>query len=77
MIEKKVKLVGIDTLVIDNPEDKERPVHNLLLRNNILIVENLTNQNKIINKNFTFFAVPPKVKKTTAFPVRAFALLKY
>lgn len=76
LLDKRVKLAGIDTLVIDNPKDPERPVHNLLLRNNIVIAENLANLNKIVNKGFMFFAVPPKIKRAAAFPVRAFAILK-
>ncbi len=77
LLDKKVKLVGIDTLILDNPADKERPVHNLLLNNNIFIVENLKNLGKIADKDFTFFAVPPKISRTAAFPVRAFAIMKH
>jgi len=76
LVDKKVKLVGIDTLNIDNPDDPERPVHNILLGNNIFIIENLTNLNLLIKKEFTFFAVPPKIKKSATFPVRAFAVVK-
>ncbi|MFP3908613.1 MAG: cyclase family protein [Archaeoglobaceae archaeon] len=73
LLEKGVKLVGIDTINIDNPQDDYRPVHTLLLKNDILIVENLCNLAKLIGRKFTFFACPLKVKKAAAFPVRAFA----
>lgn len=73
MLEKKVKLAGIDTINIDNPQDAYRPVHTLLLKNNILIVENLCNLGKLIDDEFKFFACPLKVKGAAAFPVRAFA----
>jgi arylformamidase len=69
-------LVGIDTLVIDNPDDPERPTHTILLRAGILIVENLTRLDTLVNQTFTFFAVPVKVAGATSFPVRAFAMLE-
>jgi kynurenine formamidase len=69
-------LVGIDTPIIDNPQDRTRPAHTLLLRAGILITENLTGLSKLIGKAFTFVAVPAKVAGAAAFPVRAFALLE-
>lgn len=68
-------LVGIDTLVIDSTQDPTRPVHTLLLRAGVLIVENLTGLSGLIGKTFTFVAVPVKVAGAAAFPVRAFAML--
>jgi len=74
-VEKKVRLAGIDTINIDNPADKTRPAHSILLKNNILIVENLCNLGKLRGKSFTFYACPVKVAKAAAFPVRAFAII--
>ena len=68
-----VKLVGVDTLNIDDSRDPSRPAHSLLLKHNILIVENLTNLHLLHEKSFRFFAVPLKAKKTAAIPVRAMA----
>jgi kynurenine formamidase len=68
-------LVGIDTLVIDNPQDPTRPAHTLLLRAGILIVENLTALSELHGQTFTFVAVPVKVAGAAAFPVRAFAIV--
>jgi len=68
-------LVGIDTLVIDSTRDPTRPAHTLLLRADILIVENLTGLSQLIGEPFTFVAVPVKVAGAAAFPVRAFAML--
>ncbi|MBO8182068.1 MAG: cyclase family protein [Archaeoglobus sp.] len=72
LVEMGVKLVGIDTINIDNPKDFSRPAHTILLKNEILIVENLTNIGKLVGKKFRFFAVPLKIR-AAAFPVRAFA----
>ena len=76
LIEKGIKLVGIDAINIDNMEDEERPAHTLFLKNHILIVENLCNLRELIGKEFTFYACPLKVKKAAAFPVRAFARIE-
>lgn len=75
LFSKKVALVGIDTLVIDDTKDATRPVHTKLLQNGILIVENLTRLETIIGRSFTFCAVPAKVATAAAFPVRAYAML--
>lgn len=69
-------LVGIDTLVIDNTQDPTRPAHTILLRAGILIVENLTGLEELIGETFTFVAVPVKVARAAAFPVRAFAMVE-
>jgi len=50
-------------------------VHRILSRAGVPIVENLTKLEGLIGKEFTFFAVPPKLKGASAFPVRAFAIL--
>lgn len=73
LIKQDVKLVGVDTINIDNSEDMKKPAHSLLLKNEILIVENLTNLNRLYGKKFRFFAVPIKGKKVAAMPIRAFA----
>jgi arylformamidase len=68
-------LVGIDSLNIDDVNDKTRPVHTSLLGANIPIVEHLTNLDAIPDEGFRFFAVPVKVKSFGNFPVRAFAIV--
>ena len=70
-----VKLVGIDSLNIDDTGINRRPVHTTLLGDNILIVEHLCNLDKLPESGFTFTAVPPKIEKVGSFPVRAFARL--
>jgi arylformamidase len=73
LVSQKVKLVGIDSHNIDDTSGKTRPVHTILLKNEILIVEHLTNMSQIPeNKAITFSATPPKVKGMGTFPVRAF-----
>jgi kynurenine formamidase len=73
LIERGAKLVGVDTINIDDARDLTRPAHSLLLRNDILIVENLTILKETHGKQFRFYAVPLKVKKVAAMPIRALA----
>jgi len=73
LVSQKVKLVGIDSHNIDDTRTNSRPVHTALLKNEILIVEHMTNLNLLKAKNFIFNAVPPKFVGVGTFPVRAFA----
>jgi arylformamidase len=73
LVERKVKLVGVDTINIDDCHDLKRPAHSKLLKNNILICENLRNLDALYGKDFTFYALPIKARKVAAMPVRAFA----
>lgn len=70
MVELKVKIVGMDILGPDLPPF---PVHKLLLSNEILIIENLTNLDQLLHiKNFEVIALPIKVHADAA-PVRIIA----
>lgn len=73
---QNIKLVGIDSHNIDDTGGKGRPVHSILLKNEILIVEHLTNLEKLKGKDFSFSAIPPKIENFGTFPVRAFATFK-
>jgi kynurenine formamidase len=67
------RVVGIDSLNIDDTSDGYRPVHSVLLAAGIPIVEHLTALDRVPVEGFTFTAAPPKVKGMGTFPVRAFA----
>jgi kynurenine formamidase len=69
------RLVGIDSLNIDDTADRARPVHTTLLGAGIPIVEHLTGLDALPASGFRFSAVPPKVRGLGTFPVRAFATL--
>jgi len=75
LVENKVALVGIDSMNIDDINDKARPVHTAFLKANTPIVEHLTNLEEVPEQGFRFFAVPVKVKSFGSFPVRAFAIV--
>ena len=66
-------IVGIDSHNIDDTDDKTRPVHSILLRAGIPVVEHLRNLEALPASGFRFYAVPVKVAGMGTFPVRAFA----
>jgi kynurenine formamidase len=68
-------LVGIDSYNIDDVQDLRRPVHTILLKQEIPIVEHMTNLAAVPLRDFKFFAVPVKIKGFGTFPVRAFAIV--
>jgi len=69
------RLIGIDSLNIDDTADLRRPVHSILLRAGIPIVEHLCGLERLPNAAFRFSAVPVKVKGMGTFPVRAYATI--
>ena len=73
LVARKAKLVGIDSLNIDDTQDGARPAHTLLLGAQIPIAEHLTNLGELPREGFRFTAVPAKVKAFGTFPVRAYA----
>ena len=74
LIEKKIKAYGTDALSID-PMNSDEPNHRALFENDIPLIENLTNLEKITKTRFTFMALPLKVKDGDGAPCRAVALL--
>lgn len=73
LVDCGVRLVGIDSHNIDDTRGRQRPVHSILLENEILIVEHMCNLEKLPKEGFLFNAVPPKFKGVGTFPVRAYA----
>lgn len=67
-------LVGIDSHNIDDTRTRNsRPVHTVLLGQEILIVEHLRGLEELPDQGFSFSAVPPKIEGMGTFPVRAYA----
>ncbi|HWC67321.1 MAG TPA: cyclase family protein [Acidimicrobiales bacterium] len=79
LVEAGIACVGIDSLNIDATTNLdgtatgERPVHSILLRAGIPIIEHLTGLEQLPERGFTFTAVPPKIEGAGTFTVRAFA----
>ena len=73
LVEKKVKIVGIDSWTIDQAPYN---VHKLLFKNDILIVENLVNLDKLNGRRFECFVMPLKIKGTSGAPCRVIGIVK-
>ena len=73
LVNANVSCVGIDSLNIDGTATGERPVHSILLRAGIPIVEHLTNLAALPPRGLAFTAVPPKIEGAGTLTVRAFA----
>lgn len=73
LVSKKTNLVGIDSPSIDPGKDPKFTSHHVLLRGNVLILENLCNLSKIKNTHFNLIALPLKLQNATGSPVRAVA----
>lgn len=69
LADKKVKMVGVDFPSVDQAP---WAVHKLLLRNDILIIENLTNLSGLVGKKFEIIALPLKIDAHGA-PARVIA----
>lgn len=68
-------LVGIDSVNIDDTTIDTRPAHSGLLAAGIPIVEHLTGLADLVGRDFTFTAVPLRVRGLGTWPVRAFVTL--
>ncbi len=69
-----IKGVGIDAISVDPIDTEGLKVHNILLNNKIIIIENLTNLNKINNEYFTFSCFPLNIQQGDGSPIRAVAI---
>ncbi|MBS3116197.1 cyclase family protein [Candidatus Woesearchaeota archaeon] len=70
LVEQNVKAVGIDSF---SPDEEPFPIHKILLSKNILIIENLINLDKLVNRTFTILFFPLPIKEGDGAPCRAIA----
>lgn len=70
LISKKPKMIMFD---IPTPDDFPFPIHKKLLKNDILIVENVCNMKCLEEKKFKVYALPLNFKEFDGSPCRAFA----
>ncbi|MFT4259565.1 cyclase family protein [Microbacterium sp.] len=78
LVESGVRIVGIDSLNIDDTESGgERPAHSILLAAGVHVVEHLTNLDAVPARGARFTAAPPAVRGFGTFPVRAFATVSH
>jgi arylformamidase len=69
LVERGVRLVGIDYLSIDKFQSESHPSHFVLFKKNILIIEGL-NLNAVPQGNYTIFALPLNLQDADGAPTR-------
>ena len=73
LLQKKVKIVGIDYFSVDDLAEEKLPTHNLLLKNNVLIVENLYLKDIPAGCYSKMAIIPLNIPNMDGLPIRAFA----
>lgn len=77
LLDSKKKGVGFDVIGIDPVVEMDLPRHKMLLsQRDMVIIENLTNLDKIGGGLFTFAALPLKYQDADGAPIRAVAILE-
>ena len=77
LLDSGKKGVGFDVIGIDPVSDGNLTRHKILLsQRDIVIIENLTNLDKVGSGLFTFVALPLKYKDADGAPIRAVAIIE-
>ena len=71
---KGIRLVGVDAPNLDHPSNRKLPAHRILLRREILVVENLCNLTQLQKSRFRLIALPPRITAPSSY-VRAIAIV--
>jgi kynurenine formamidase len=78
LVDRRVKLLGVEppSVADVNQRDELTTVHQILLEAGIVIVEGLTNLDKLSTKSFDFIVLPMRIPGCDGSPVRAVAVEK-
>lgn len=68
--ERHLRAIGTDA---PSPDYYPYEIHKILLSKNILIIESLSNLDKILNRHVKLYALPLKISGGSGSPIRAFA----
>ena len=75
LIEQGVEVLATDIIGIDDPEEWWWPTHATFQRAGVVMVQQLSNLDKLVGKEFLFVATPLKMLGGTASPVRPIAIV--
>ncbi|WP_317855209.1 cyclase family protein [Chakrabartyella piscis] len=73
MVDHKIKAVGVDCYSVDPTTSFAMPSHQILMRGDVVIYENLCNLDKIDASTFEFYGLPICFTGLDASPVRCLA----
>ena len=74
LISSNKKGIGLDVISIEAIESEDLPMHHKVLKNNLVIIENLCNLDQIGSDLFTFCALPLKFINSDGASIRAVAI---
>lgn len=75
LMEFDLKGIGVDAISIDRMDTKTFPIHRILMRHDLVIIENLKNLS-LLEGVFDFLALPLHVEDADGSPVRALASME-
>jgi kynurenine formamidase len=75
LVERGVKVFGVDCPSPDNPASRTYPCHMMCRRHGITHYENLAEIHRLLNRRFTFIGFPLRIRGGTGSPVRAVAIV--
>lgn len=76
LIQNNIKGIGLDTISLDPMADENLTLHRVVLSQDMVIIENLVNLDKIKADTFLFCALPLKYKNADGAPIRAVAIVE-
>jgi kynurenine formamidase len=71
-----LKGLGLDTISADEADTRDFPVHKAFLQNDTIIIENLTNLERLPCNQFIFSCFPLSFEDADGSPVRALAFIQ-
>jgi len=76
IVKNNIKIFGCDLPSVDASGSKEKPVHQALLKNDVIIYESLTNLHQLpMLQLFQFYGFPLALNNLDGSPVRAVAIV--
>lgn len=75
LLQREVRIFGVDSPSPDNPASRTYPVHMMCRRSGLTHYENLANLHLLVGRRFTFVGLPLRIRGGTGSPVRAIAVL--
>ena len=76
LVERGVKVFGVDSPSPDNPISRTYPVHMMCRAKHMTHYENLANLDQVTGLRFTFAGFPLRIRGGTGSPVRAVAIVE-
>ena len=75
LLDKRVKVFGVDSPSPDNPASRTYPVHLMCREHGLTHFENLANLGELVGRRFRFYGFPLRIRGGSGSPVRAVAEL--